>query len=314
MAEKISYSVEELEIASKNLSDSLNILKNDIEKSINTDFRVLEELGFFSTGVNTIKKQIQNLGEEHNTLISKLSKHKEGYQIQQDSFNNIIEQARGGKKIRSDDYSGNNLTVRETEEYQKEDGSKVKNSYLREVIPLLDSNSKLQMLKNILVYNKGSFNSLFTDSTKANVLVYQIKKMLKDEEAKVSKVSFDDEKFIQKQVIETIAKEGKNLFMDVNDKTFLSGINYYNKVALLNNINVSDLLIDKDKEELLRKAFNDLYFDRANLDGITKEEVERVKEYFNILAKNNNVSVEQLLSNSKYMNVIKEGTINDIKG
>ena len=57
---------------------------------------------------------------------------------------------------------------------------------------------------------------------------------------------------------------------------------------------------------------NELYFN-SSISGVPEEEIKRVKEYFDELSKLKKISVEEMLSDIKYMDVIKEGVINDSK-
>lgn len=313
MADKIVYSEQELEAAKANLTEGLNILKNDIETSINSDFSVLEELGLFSNGITKIKAQTASLGEVHNSLINKLAKHAQDYRDQESQNQRFIEYAQDGKRIKDSPYAGGSTSGREDQNLEKENGKAIENSYLKEVIPLFSSESRLQMLKNLLTYNTASLTALFTDAAKSNMLIYQLKKMLKDNTAVQSELSLDEEKELQKQLLESIAKEEKNLFLEVDEVLFLAGLSYYKQVALKNNMNVSDLLIDEKHEELLMKSFHDMYYDGDNLIDVPKEEIKRVKEYFDNLSKAKNISVNDLLSDKKYMEIIKEGVMNDPK-
>lgn len=312
MTNQIVYNREELESVKNNLNDSLNILKNDIESSLNSDFSVLEELGLFSNGLSKIKKQTSSLGESHTSLINKLSRHADDYQQQQQADISLLDRVRGGGTIGGSRYSGDALPGRDDEKYEKEDGMAIKTSYLSEVVPQLSVESKLQMLKNILIYNTNPLTALFAKEEYSNILIYQLRKMLKDETATQSELALDPEKKLQKTIIESIAKEEKNLFLEVDEKTYLAGLSFYKKVALENNLNVSDLLIDTEQEELLMKSFNELYFN-SSISGVPEEEIKRVKEYFDELSKLKKISVEEMLSDIKYMDVIKEGVINDSK-
>lgn len=309
MANQIVYSEEELELAKTNLNDSINILKNDIESSLNNDFSVLEELDLFSNGLAKLKRQTSSLGENHTSLVNKLTRHASSIREDEDARLQAIDDMRGRGKTPSNNYAGGSVSGRSEEGYEKENGKAVTNSYLKEIIPELSAESKLQMLKNILVY-KSSVTALLGNEAKANMLIYYLKRMLKDEGALQSSLALDEEKELQKIIIESIAKEDKNLFAEIDEASYFAGLSFYKEVALKNNINVSDLLMNKEHEKLLMQSFHDIYFNSTAFD-INEQETMKVKEFFDLVAKKHNMEVEKLLSDVNNMKLIKEGIIND---
>jgi hypothetical protein len=144
------------------------------------------------------------------------------------------------------------------------------------------------------------------DPAKANILVYQLKSMLKQTDIKQSELATDDEKSIQKIMLESLSKEDKNPFAELDDSTFLTGMPYLKQIAKSNNINFSDLIVEDKYASILMTGLSNIY--NGNVDNtLTTNEIEKVKTYIDAIAKNNNMDAKTLLSDPKNMSLIKGG-------
>jgi hypothetical protein len=226
MASEIKYDTKELEEARTILKESTDILQNEIDASLKSNFEALSKVDLFSGGLSKLQSQSATLIENYDTFSTSLGEHESDMSSFEDNqaaaANEYINYSGGGG---SSHYSRSSSDTDQVVVEEQEDGKTVNSeSYLAEILPQITYESKLQALKNILVYNTDTLTSILCDPAKANILVYQLKSMLKQTDIKMSELATDDEKAIQKILLESICKEDKNPFAELDDSTYLTGM------------------------------------------------------------------------------------------
>lgn len=306
MASLINYNSQEVQDAQSILKESVNILQNDIQSPLSSDFGPLKELDLFSDGLSKLTSQVESLIESHTAFAEQLAQHDSEMAELESSQESAVSEYVGGSTGGGGYYGGGSSSSSSVTTDDVDDGKAVTNAYLAEIVPQLSYDSKLQALKNILVDNNGSLTELLTDVSKANILVYELKKMLKDSTAKISDTVTDEEKNIQKILLDAMAVSEKNPFAELSDYTFLKGMPYLVQVAKNNNINFSSLILDDKYSNVLMTALSDIYNGNA-ANVLNTQEITGVKDYLDLIAKSNGVDVQTLLSDTKYVSVIKGG-------
>lgn len=290
-------SSEIMELENK-IKESINIL-DDINLSLNRDFKILEELEY--DGLLSFKNNSNNLSNKQSNLISLLESHdKEMMDLEKEQLR-IIDKYIGNNIEVNNYYNGEKVAIDKIV-LNKTTPKTILNNYVSEVIPTFSFEKKKEVLKNILNGEDG-LTSILTDDAESDIFVYQLNNILKDKyDIKLDKLSKLDEIELQKVFLEKISDNDTNIFSDT--KSILSGLSYYKDVAKKNGITLSELIFDKD--DLFLESTRNIY---ENMDSelLTENEKNNFKEYIDELAKNNNILSLDLLNDNKYISLIKGG-------
>ena len=307
MANEIKYNSDELKEAEAIVKESARILQSDIQPLLSSNFEVLKELDLFSDGLNKLKTQADTLIENHNTFSTTLEAH--DYDLSQLEASQAAEiEAYASSRSRSSSggyYGGSSKKTDSISTDKVTQGEEIKDSELAEMISGLSEEDKMVVLKNIMQQEGISITSLLTDESYSNVLSCMIKRMLNDTNAEVSELPSEYEKLIQKELLESLINSNELNIQNLNFDSFLQGMPYLQQVAKSNNIEVTSLLIDDQYNGILREAIKNIY--NGNSSGLTEEQINGVKIYIDNIAKGKNLDVNTLLSNDKYMSIIKGG-------
>ena len=309
MANEINYDTKELEEARAILKESAGILQGEIDSALKSNFEPLTKVDLFSGGLSKLQSQAASLIENYNTFSSSLGEHDSDLAAFEDNqaaaAENYINSGGGGG---GGSYSsGDSYDTEQVAVADQQDGQAINSeNYLEEVLPQITYDSKLQALKNILAYNEDTLTAILSDPAKANILVYQLKSMLKQTGITKSELSTDDEKKIQKILLESICKEDKNPFAELDDSTYLTGMPYLKQLATSNNINFSDLIVEDKYASILMSGLSNIYNGNAG-NTLTSKEVEKVKAYIDEIASINKMDAKTLLSNVNNVSLIKGG-------
>ena len=312
MANEIKYNTEEINETQTILKESLNILQNEISTPLNSEFEALSKVDLFSSGLTKLKSQTETLVENYTTFSSSLSQHENDLSTFEDTQASEVREYISNYSSSGHYSSGSSHDTDSISTDNVEEGNAINNSYLETILPEISYNSKVQALKNILTYNNDTLTALLTDVSKANILVYQLKKMLNGQDLKISQLATDDEKKIQKIMLETLSKESNNPFAELDDSTFLKGMPYLTKIAKENNITVGDLILEDKYSSILMSSLINIYNGNVN-NSLTEKEISGVKSYLDQIATINNLNIKTLFSDVKNITLIKGGIKNAVK-
>ena len=312
MANEIKYNTEEINETQTILKESLNILQNEISTPLNSEFEALSKVDLFSSGLTKLKSQTETLVENYTTFSSSLSQHENDLSTFEDTQASEVREYISNYSGSRHYSSGSSHDTDSISTDNVEEGNAINNSYLETILPEISYNSKVQALKNILTYNNDTLTALLTDASKANILVYQLKKMLNGQDLKISQLATDDEKKIQKIMLETLSKESNNPFAELDDSTFLKGMPYLTKIAKENNITVGDLILEDKYSSILMSSLINIYNGNVN-NSLTEKEISGVKSYLDQIATINNLNIKTLFSDVKNITLIKGGIKNAVK-
>ena len=310
MADRIFYDSNEVSNIVSKIGEHTDLIQSDIEYSINKNFSVLRDLDLFSDGLDLLLSRADNIIYLNNKLVNLLNNHDGDFCSLENEHVSLFNKEEVEEK-ETEAYSGTVISIDEIVLSKINDGKVILTEYINEVIPSFSYDKKLEVLKEILNDNSNSL-SLLTDSDESDILVYQLKNILSDKYSiKLNKLTKDEEKELQKSFFESISDNDTNIFDELDTNTFLNGLSYYKQVAQKNGISDTDLLFDDKNKELFMDAVNDIYNNSDQIDVLTENEIESVKNYINEVASSNSITVSELLSNSKYSSVIKGGIYNE---
>lgn len=294
------YDSDELLQIESRIKESLNAIL-DIKSSIDNDFKIFDDLEY--DGLTTIRNNTNSLDEIHNKLYTIIDNHiKEMDNVEKEQLGIIDKYIEDDVSI-NNYYSGEKITLDSIVlDKTLSSESEVLNNYIKEIIPTLSYDMKKEVLNNIL-NGEDTLTSILINEDESDIFVYQLNNILKDKyDIKIDKLSKEDETMLQKLFLDNISDNDTNIFE--NSKSILSGLSYYKHVAKKNNISLSDLMFDND--ELLLESTKELY-ENIGTDLLTDTEINNFREYIDNISKSNNISSLDLLSNSKYISLIKGG-------
>lgn len=325
MAGQIVFNSEEVLSAVNILNESAQVLMTNVKTALGSDFTVLSELGFLSDGLTKLTSQVDSLIQSHDNFMKKLVSHDLNLQELESSLEQYVSAELGSTATSdtysnnySSDYSGgssnyysggstsyNNVNVSDVNE-----GTAISDSVLVEQLPNIDYTTQTQVLKSLATSGsqENLVSRLLLNPENSGVLVMLLKEMFGANVDGESAEMTDTSTQIQKILLETFSKNEENLFASLEEKTILTGIKYFNKIAKDNNITVSELLLNEKYDSVFLKAVSNIYNNQdLTTCGITTEETAIVKTYLDDLAKTLNVDVNTILSDVRYADIIKQG-------
>lgn len=304
--EKLIYDSSEISSIVSKIKENIDCVETDVKASILKDFTLLQELDFFNDGLIKLEKESDSIISLYSNLVSKINEHDV---VMNDIVKKqIIDIESFKNNLRFNNSNNNyNYDVKTTATYaitKINDAKVILSKYTNEVIPSFSYNRKLEILKNIL---KSDPATIMTDKGKSDILIYNLKNILsKNYSIELSKLSKEEEEEVQRNFFESISDNDTNIFDEIGENTLLSGLPYYKQIARKSDISIGDLLFDKKNEELFLKSLMEVY-ESEEIDVLTNKELNSVKNYINNISKENNISVKDLLSNTKYSSIVKGG-------
>lgn len=293
---KIDSAVANLVIT--NLTNSCNLLEGDILTKLSSNFKQLQDLGFASTCISKIQEQIKDVVEVEKQIIDAISSHITTTVDTEDQLYNEYVNRRGGSSSSGDvssyvNEADGSEVMEETVEVI-EHKNNLKQTILKEIIARFDEKNKIKLVRylNFFKSKETSLLSLLLDNSKSEELFTLLKKALKDY-IDLEGFTIDDIKEVQKQVLDALLT-GEVEYKEFKDDSILMIKEYLVKVSKDYGINPSDMLLEENNKKLLQKALVDAYNGNDG-DVLSKEVQKKYKEYINSVAKENNITVKELL-------------------
>ncbi len=301
MADGIRYNSEEVFDAEKALQESIDILQNDIQGTLNNEFEALRDLDLFYDGMESLKTQINEINEKNDRFLKKLEEHDQemnDFEEEQENFvHQFIKENEKNFHYTGDVVSSNLIKLNSVEE-----GKKVEAKTLNQILVELSYKDMIALLKKVL---KNSKLNILVDENESKILVQELKKILNVDDLSLKDL---DDKNIQKMLLDFIASNDD--ISKILDNPILESIPYLNKVAEENNVALPDLILKEENSNLLIDAFKDIY--EGNSNGmLTEEQQLYINSYLESVAKENNVDINAFLSDKNNIPIIKGGLKNE---
>ena len=306
----ISMDFNEVKEISNDISSRVISYNDKITNSLNKNFKGLKALGLFSDGFSTINKNLKDMVEANNSLTSTINTHVNNDEEMEEDIANYIE-----KKESECVFNNNHSTgrVRITSDYNEitlnevNKGIPIKASSLTKAIPTFSDEHKKVLLESINT-NKGSssLSSLLLDEKKAGDLYKITKVSLGDMRSSVTKMEGTEE--LQKTLVENIVSTIDSVLQKNNENSMIVSLPYLSKYAEELDTNLVDLLYSDNRQVDLMNGLCDLYNGiKTDQYNFSDNNLTSFKNFIDKIAKENNVSSEVLLRDSKYLNAIKGG-------
>lgn len=308
MAGQILFNSEEIYSIVESLSNSLEIVETDIKASLNSKFKVLEELELFTEGMTDLRKESENLYNIYKNFIEKLKAHDESLDNTENALENFVIESISSTYTNDKTSNGSgNVTYSGIVTDTINNKPTIKSNKIEEIIPTLNYTSEAKILSSWLKNGPQVANSLLLSLKNSGILLTFLKNLFKVEvETTNEPTEYSIE--IQKILLEKFANNKENVLASLNEKSILSGIIYFKEVANDNKINISDLLLDDKYNSLFLSSIENIY-NNTNLSEseISNEQIENVKSYINNLSSFLHVSPSTLMNDERYIEVIKQG-------
>lgn len=308
MAEQIIFNSEELEGISTTLNEFTEKLEGDVKEPLNNDFKVLTDLEFYSEGLKSLIKQVEAISEINKSLVNKLKSHDESLIITENKLNNYV------TSFTQPASSGGGLTSSESPSYSYSEvttdnvssDKTLNSSTVTENKVIFTSEITKQLLTNLSNNKDTSLDSILLGSKETQILTTELKNILNKQE--IDSIALNDQITIKKEIIESIANLDDQDIVKLEDKSVLTAIKHFKKIANENKITVSDLLLEEKYNKIFLQAISDIY-KRENLKDsqITEVEIDYFIKYLDNLAKSFNTDVNTMLKDETYIAKIKEG-------
>lgn len=307
MSEQIKYNSEELEQTVSILNESEKSLE-ELKTTLGTGFEPLKTLSLFQDGLAKITSQVDMLIESNTEFSTKLVAHKEKIKAMEDQYGGYGRD-NTGSYINSgshDNGSGSQTQEENIDVEPIQEGTPIKDATLLEYVPKLTYDDQKIILKALSSYKDCSLEQLFFDVSSSAILTALLKQMFGDTSEEFSIIATSDSTKVQKIFLETIAKtEGKNLFTELTEKTILAGMPYFKNIAKNNNISVSDLMIEEKYSNIFVNAIKDIC-DGNTSNKLTEVEASMVRGKIEQVAKDNNLTVDELLDGTSHIDMIRK--------
>lgn len=282
--------------------NSCSILESDLSSKIPGKFQCLVDLGFLSTSVSKIEEQIKSISSTYKNIIAEISSHLDEIEQIDDQLGSGFRSGYGsvysgggssyygGGGSYGGGASGSNTNISKID-----DGKKINVQKLIECLPLLDDESKLNLIKFIdIKKNEGTtLVDLLFNAEKTEELFVLIKDAFKDS-IDLSEATIDDYVLIKKALLEMICTNDID-YKELNDNTIISAKEYLVNISKQNNISVSDLLVEDEYRDVLKTSLVNLYKGEVNID-MAAEMVDNYRKYIDKVAQLNNITSEELLT------------------
>ena len=279
------------------LTNACNSLESDISTKLTSAANPLVELGFVENSLSKIQEQISSLASIEKEMIASISSH---IQTVTDNENQLYNNFIGGNSGNYSGSSGNNGSSYsggdEAPITEEDDGKKVNCEKLCEIIPNLDTTSKVNLLKCVKFYKEKDTNfiDLLLDTSCSEELFTIIKKAF-GSSLDIEDMTLEEMKKVQRILLDTIlTKEVDTSKFEEN--SILVAKEYLIKVCNDNNIKPSDLFFEDKYRNLLKQTLKNVY--NGNVDNTLAEiDVRKFKTYIDIICLKNNTTATELIDN-----------------
>lgn len=292
---KVSVNSDVVNNALSYIVNSCGTLEGNVLGKLPGNFEVLSELDLFSSGLTKLSKQVDEIVTTEKSIISTITEHlsqiAESEENLYQSFNSGIGSYSGGSSGgATGPSSGSDTTVD-----NQEDGKKIKADELMKSIQELDANSIVELLNliNIKKDEKTKLTDMLFDTSKSQELFTIIKELLKDQPLDEN-ISLDDYKKIQKTLLNRLMTAEFDI-KGLTDSSILTAKEYLVSIAKNNNVSPEDLILDSNYRNTLKVSLMKLY-DGDGVSNVKNEEIIAFRTYIDKVAKENDVTVEDLLN------------------
>ena len=278
------------------LTNACSSLENDVSSKLTSIANPLVELGFIDSSLTKIQTQISLVASLEKQMIASITSHMETVSNDEDE---LYKEFTGGD--RGGNYSGGNRNdslegAGDEIELEEEDGKKVDCEKLCEIIPELDEESKINLLKCLKFYKEEDTNfiDLLLDTSCSEELFTIIKKAFGDE-VDIEELSLEDIEKVQRVLLDTIlSKDVDTTKFETN--SILIAKEYLIKVCSDNEINPSNLFFDDKYRNTLKQTLKNIY--NGDVSGtMSEEKITEFKTYIDNICLKNNTTAEELINN-----------------
>lgn len=315
----ISINSDEIMSSVEIIDGALATLQGNMTSKIHSDFAVLKETNLFSFGIDKIEKQIESLTTSSSNLITKLVSHTNEYNDFEASIENLANNYESADSLL--DSNGSNGRNYPTGGGYHNSYNTV-NSYISDVnegnvinkTPIMDELVKLntdtatKLINFLSIYknNDLTYKNLLFDSNSAEILYTLLKKMCGKNDTNIDSSGVAESYTVQKYLLNMLLNNKNSDIVKMTDNSILVVKDYLNDIAKENNIKLEELILDNKNSEVLRSALNNLYTGNdISKYNVKSNDLSKFKNLVDSLAEKNNLSSSAILSDKKYLSMLK---------
>ena len=304
---KIQINSEEVMSSVGILDQLLNVLQGEIQPSVLSNFTALRETGLFSEGLSKLDSQITSIITSNENLMTKLTIHADEIIELEKELAKYADNYQSGYSGGSSGNSGNFSDIADVIVENVNKGVSIKTEDVIASIPKLDEESQVKLIE-FLNANKNSdtnLQSLLFDPSKSGLLLTMLKKFYGDTSGTLDATVTDNSYIAQKELLKLFNNSDVKI-EGLNDNTILVAKDYLTTIAKENKITLEELIIDKKYDKVLITAVKNLYDGNISQEyNVSTETVNSIRNIVDNIAKENNVTAEEVITNSKYLSQLK---------
>jgi len=289
------------------LDQSLSVLQGEMQPSIVSNFEALCETDLFSEGLSKITNQINSLIGSNENLMTKITVHSEEFAELEKELAKYAEEYESGYRGGSSGNSGSFSNVANIIVENINNGISVKTEDVMSSIPKLDEDSQIKLIKFLNTNKKSdtSIRALLFDASKSGLLLTMLKKFYGDTSGKLDATISNDSYTVQKELLKLLNNSNINT-VELYDNTILVAKDYLSSIAKENSITLEELILDEKYNKILINSVKNLYDGNISQKyNVSAEVINSVRTTVDNIAKNNNVTAEEVITNSKYLSKLK---------
>ncbi len=275
-------------------TDSKTTLE-EIKSSLNSDFTPLTDAGLFTSCLASLKEAVNSIGTTYDVIATELKNHSNDYESMEDELANKATNFQTNYTPTGGNGNGHGSTVDDYGTDDTDDGTAVDPKKLEEKLPEIDKDTMIAILNfTSIVKDSGkSLAELLFDPENAGALCVILQKFYLTYGLK--KVEYDDASQVQKSLLTKILTSEDELPEEITKDSIIKYKAYLTKIASDNNIEVAELVMDVENKDKLTEALKKLYEGETS-DKFDSEYCESFKNFVDGKAKENNMTVDQVLS------------------
>ena len=321
---QVNLNSSEISSAISILSSSASALEGDALSAISSDFAPLTSCGLFTSGLATIKSNIETIVTNEKNFVSSLQAHLTQMETQETDITNYIGGYSGGYSggsssggsSGSSGGSGSASTYQQSTVEEVSKGKKISTEEVTASVSELSYETAKKLLEDIAAKAKEyntTLTELLLNPEKSGLLYEILKKLNGDTDGNIDTTSTDDTTKIQKTLLTQLAGLDNNPFAELTENSILKCMKYLSEFAKSKGLSLSELLYDDANTAKYMIALRNLYDGKA-LENYTptQEEVNAAKAYIDEIATSENTTVDSLLSSTKNVGKLKKYTKTEV--
>lgn len=314
--DQIAINSDEIMDAIEILDESLHIIESEMIPKLDSKFKVLESLDFFSSGLVKLKEQLSSLENSNKNLMSKITLHADEVTTMEAELAQMLARGDVSGTEASGGGRGSYIASSSFQVEQVEENVLLSTHDVEVKVENLDRDALLSVY-TFLSINRGkySLSELLVNVSYSGIVTGLLKRFFSGDSIEEVLEDNSSSTFeIQKKLLEKILTSDSPEILELLQKedSILIAKEYFVSIAKEREISVGDLLLNEKYEDLLLELIQKLYNGDSTIKySVSEETVSSIRSYIERLALEKEVSVSTLLSSKEQLNFLKGGVLRE---